>query len=595
MLVGSVGCIPKGIRFAARHNRCFVPGMRFLVAPLVPLLLLSSLISPARAAEPVGAAGDAVRGKALFQHCCVICLATGQGDRPQAGQGPSLAGVVGRPAAALSNFGYTKALAASHLVWDAATLDKFLASPPSVVPGTAMVIPTANPNDRSDLIAFLATLKATAPAVEQPAKPHPRTNGDWENDAPGKTHRINLAQLPAPYATESAGNSPKTVDRPAGANPVVPAGFQVKLFASELSGPRLMRTAPNGDIFVAETRQGRIRVLRTAEGADTPAENSVFAEGLSGPFGIAFYPVEGEPKWIYIANMNSVIRFPYHNGDLRVTGTAEIVVPQLTDSGGGHSTRDIVFSPDGRRLFISVGSASNVAEKQPEKTTAEIREWEAATAKGAMWGNEIHRADVLVCDPEGHNLKIFATGIRNAVTVTVQPGSGKVWVSTNERDGLGDDLVSDYISSVQEGGFYGWPWYYLGNHEDPRHAGKRPDLAGQAIVPDVPLQAHSASLQMTFYPATVSGKSAFPKQYRGEIFAALHGSWNRTGRTGSKVIRVKLKHGVATGEYEDFLTGFVVDDGHVWGRPVGVTVAKDGALLVSDDANGTIWRVTPKQ
>lgn len=566
--------------------------MRFPVIPITPLIVLPLLISAARAADQTPATGDAVKGKALFQQSCVICHATGQGDRPQAGQGPSLAGVLGRPAAALTNFGYTKALAASHLVWDSATLDKFLAAPPSVVPGTAMVIPTASASDRSDLIAFLATLKAPVPTPDQSPKPHARTAGDWENDAPGKTHRIDLSTLPAPYATESAGNSPKTVDRPAGANPSVPAGFQIKLFASELSGPRLMRTAPNGDIFIAETRQGRIRVLRAAAGADAPTENSVFAEGLSGPFGIAFYPTEGEPQWVYVANTNSVVRFPYHNGDLKASAAAETVVPKLADSSGGHSTRDIVFSPDGKRLFISVGSASNVAESQPEKTPAEIQEWEKTTAKGAMWGNETNRADLLVCDPEGHDLKIFATGIRNAVTVTVQPGTRKVWVSTNERDGLGDDLVSDYISSVKEGGFYGWPWYYLGNHEDPRHAGKRPDLAGQAIVPDVPLQAHSASLQMTFYPAKISGASAFPKKYRGDIFAALHGSWNRTGRTGSKVIRVKLKNGVPSGEYEDFVTGFVIDDGHVWGRPVGVTVAKDGALLVSDDANGTIWRVS---
>jgi len=245
-------------------------------------------------------------------------------------------------------------------------------------------------------------------------------------------------------------------------------------------------------------------------------------------------------------------------------------------------------------MYVSVGSGSNVVDDLPAKTPDEIRAWEAATAKGATWGSETNRADVLVSDPEGHGLKIYATGIRNPVGLAMQHDSGKVWVSTNERDGLGDDLVPDYISSIREGGFYGWPWYYMGNHEDPRHAGKRPDLAGQAIVPDVPVQAHSAALQLTFYPSDPKGVSAFPKQYRGDVFVAMHGSWNRTGRTGSKVIRVPLKHGVATGDYEDFLTGFVIDDGHVWGRPVGVTVAKDGALLVSDDANGTIWRVSTK-
>jgi len=198
-----------------------------------------------------------------------------------------------------------------------------------------------------------------------------------------------------------------------------------------------------------------------------------------------------------------------------------------------------------------------------------------------------------VTDPEGHAaLRPLATGIRNAVGIAVQPGTGDLWASVNERDALGDDLVPDYVTRVREGGYYGWPWYYMGNHEDPRHAGERPDLAGKAIIPDVPEQSHSASLQMTFYPADASGPAAFPAEYRGDIFVAFHGSWNRTGRTGGKIVRVLLKDGVATGEYEDFLTGWVVDDGHVWGRPVGVTVAHDGALLVTEDGNDTIWRVS---
>jgi glucose/arabinose dehydrogenase len=227
------------------------------------------------------------------------------------------------------------------------------------------------------------------------------------------------------------------------------------------------------------------------------------------------------------------------------------------------------------------------------KSPAEIREWEAAHARGAAWGYETDRADILEVDPAaGQRLRIFATGIRNAVGLAVQPATGKLWASTNERDGLGDDLVPDYITHVQEGGFYGWPWYYLGDHEDPRHAGERPDLAHQAIVPDVPVQSHSATLEMTFYPENASGPAAFPEEYRGDIFASFHGSWNRTSRTGGKVVRVHLRNGVPVGGYEDFLTGFVIDDGHVWGRPVGVTVAHDGALLVTDDANDTLWRVS---
>jgi glucose/arabinose dehydrogenase len=226
------------------------------------------------------------------------------------------------------------------------------------------------------------------------------------------------------------------------------------------------------------------------------------------------------------------------------------------------------------------------------KSTEAIRAWEAEHGRGSSWDAEINRADILVTDPEGRApLRAFATGIRNGVGMAVDQDTGELWVSTNERDGLGDDLVPDYITSVKEGGYYGWPWYYMGNHQDPRHAGERPDLAGQAIVPDVPLQAHSASLEMTFYTAT-NGPAAFPPEYQGDIFAAEHGSWNRSSRTGYKVIRVRRNHGVATGEYNDFLTGFVVDNRSVWGRPVGVTVARDGALLVTEDGNGTLWRIS---
>jgi glucose/arabinose dehydrogenase len=242
-------------------------------------------------------------------------------------------------------------------------------------------------------------------------------------------------------------------------------------------------------------------------------------------------------------------------------------------------------------MFISVGSGSNVGENMKKKTLDEIKAWESEHGFGAAWGPEENRADILVTDPEGHApLKTYATGIRNGVGLAINPTTGELWVSTNERDGLGDNLVPDYVTHVKEGGFYGWPWYYLGNFEDPRHVGERPDLAGKAIVPDVLEQAHSASLQMTFYTAT-TGVAAFPAEYQGDAFVALHGSWNRATRTGYKVIRARLNHGVATGQYEDFMTGFAVDDQSVWGRPVGVTVAHDGALLVTEDGHGTIWRI----
>jgi glucose/arabinose dehydrogenase len=373
--------------------------------------------------------------------------------------------------------------------------------------------------------------------------------------------------------------------------PAVPPGFTVRKFASGLQNPRLMRVAPNGDIFIAETGADRIRVLRTVDGADAPSDNQIFAEGLDRPFGIAFYPPGKNPQWVYVANNNSLVRFPYHNGDLQSRGAPQVILPHLVDGNGGHSTRDVAFSRNGKRMFITVGSGSNVAENMRKKSPAEISTWEATNGLGAAWGAETHRADILVTDPEGHApLRAYATGIRNGVTMAVDPQTGGIWVATNERDALGDDLVPDYVTRVTPGGFYGWPWYYLGDHEDPRHAGERPDLAGKVSVPDVLLQSHSAPLELTFYTAT-HGAAVFPAEYRGDVFVALHGSWNRTLRTGYKVVRVRLDHGVPTGEYDDFLTGFVVDNNSVWGRPVGVAVAHDGALLVTEDGNHTVWRI----
>jgi len=415
---------------------------------------------------------------------------------------------------------------------------------------------------------------------------------DWQQAAPGVQHLITVADLPAPYQTPSAGNFPTVVPRPANASVSVPAGFTVKQFASGLTNPRLVRVAPNGDIFVSETSQNRIRILRANDGADTPSENRVFVQGLNRPFGTAFYPAGEDPQWLYVALNNSVVRIPYHNGDLVASGAVEVVIPTLSGNAtSGHTTRDVVFSKDGMRMFIAVGSSSNIAETMGLKTPAEIAAWEAEHGSGAAWGPETQRANIVVTDPEGREpLRPYATGIRNPVGLAIHPTTGELWVSTNERDGLGDNLVPDYVTRVKEGGFYGWPWFYIGNFQDPRHAGERPDLAGKPTVPDVLEQAHSASLQMTFYTAN-SGLAAFPPQYHGDAFVALHGSWNRATRTGYKLVRIPLKDGIPSGVYEDFLTGFVTTDRNVWGRPVGVTVAHDGALLMTEDANGTIWRI----
>jgi glucose/arabinose dehydrogenase len=264
-----------------------------------------------------------------------------------------------------------------------------------------------------------------------------------------------------------------------------------------------------------------------------------------------------------------VVRFPYKSGDTRASGEPETIINNIPSGnenvgGGGHWTRDIAFSNDGKRMFVSVGSFSNVSDDE----------------------NEVRRACVLAFDADGKNETIFASGIRNAVGLAVHPTTGELWASVNERDELGDHLVPDYVTHVIEGAHYGWPWFYIGNHQDPRHAGKRADLASKIVVPDVLLQSHSASLDLAFYDG-----SAFPPEYRGDAFAAEHGSWNRARRTGYKVVRIPMKDGHATGEYEDFLTGFVLNDREVWGRPVGIAVAKDGALLVSDDGGQRLWRI----
>jgi glucose/arabinose dehydrogenase len=405
--------------------------------------------------------------------------------------------------------------------------------------------------------------------------------GDWTTDAPGARRRITIEDLAKPFDTPSANNFPRVARRPSGAMPRAPEGFTVSEFAADMRNPRKIVTAPNGDIFVAESmpdrnRPGRIKVLRDADGDGKAEKVEVFASGLRRPFGIAFYPAGANPSHVYIGNTDSVVRFAYQNGDLKASGQAEMLVNDIPTGreevgGGGHWTRDLEFSKDGKTLFVSVGSRSNVSDDK----------------------SETRRADILAFDPDGKNERIFATGIRNAVGLAIHPETGQLWASVNERDALGDHLVPDYVTHIEEGGFYGWPWYYIGGNQDPRHEGKHPELKDKVIVPDVLVQSHSASLCMTFYTG-----SQFPKEYRLDGFAAEHGSWNRTRRTGYKVIRIPMKDGKATGEYEDFLVGFVTPEGNVWGRPVGVTVAKDGSLLVTDDGSGIVWRVaysaTPK-
>jgi len=437
---------------------------------------------------------------------------------------------------------------------------------------------TLSEEDRWRIVSYVRTLKNSpnaanaAPAekyvaVKTNAPPPAAPFTDFRFEAPGNRRKITAESLPAPYATDTSNNGPKLVARPENAWPQAPQGFQVQLFASGLDNPRLLRTAPNGDIFLAEGSAGKILIFRGIAPDGKPRETSVFASGLNRPYGIAFYPPGDNPQWVYVGNTNSVVRFPYRNGDLKASGSPE----HLADLpvGGGHWTRDIQFTADGKKLFVAVGSASNVDD--PDTSPAEK-----------------NRADILEFNPDGTGMRVYAYGIRNAGGgLAIHPTTHELWCSVNERDGLGDNLVPDYITHVQDGGFYGWPWWYIGAHQDPRHPGKHPELKDKVLVPDVLLQPHNASLQLTFYEG-----AQFPAAYKGDIFASEHGSWNRSVRTGYEVIRVPMdKSGRATGEYEDFVTGFVVDNGHVWGRPVGVTVAPDGSLLVSDDGSNSIWRI----
>ena len=339
---------------------------------------------------------------------------------------------------------------------------------------------------------------------------------------PGSFRKVTPADLPKPFLTESATLRSRIVPRPAGALPQAPAGFAAGLFADGLSMPRVIRAAPNGDIFVAETQAGQVRVFRGISPDGKPRENSVFANGFHEPYGIVFYPPGKTPQWLYVANTDSVVRYAYKAGDLKAAGKPETVIASLPSSrprdevawraydaavaegkpvpDHGHWTRDLAFSLDGKRLFVGVGSASNLDD--PDDHPSERR-----------------RANILEYTPEGEFVKVYASGIRNPSGLAVNPFNGQLWCSVNERDGLGEDLPPDYISHVEEGGFYGWPWYYIGGNPDPRLPGRHPELKSRAIAPDVLLQSHSASLQI-------------PASYRGDIFASEDGSWNRLVRSG---------------------------------------------------------------
>ena len=606
----------------------------------------------------------------------------------------------------------------------------------------------------TSLSAFAVMLMAAAaPArAQQPVLTGQAAYTDWAQQKPGVRHKITIADLPAPNPAEAVNNTAHLIPRPKDAWPIAPAGFKVTLYAGGDGNPnqrsdnmesmvvtpgtflmpRLLRAAPNGDLFVADSGAGKIIVLR-GQKADGKAEHvEIFAAGLDHPFGIAFYPAGPNPQWVYVGNATTVQRFPYHSGDLHATGPAQTIVPNVPGyaqlTGGGHWTRDVAFSLDGKKLFISVGSASNVddADTHPREfhranvleytpegkfvkvyatglrncvgeavnpTTGElwcstnerdnlgnhlVPDYVTSVPEGSFFGwpwyymgghrdprlqdpcangtgpnpqltggghwtrdvafsldgkklfisvgsasnvddadthpREFHRADVLEYTPEGKFVKVYATGLRNCVGEAVNPTTGELWCSVNERDNLGNHLVPDYVTSVPEGSFFGWPWYYMGGHRDPRLPDpcavgtgpnpqltaplteaqakdcKRVDMSKQVRTPDVLVQPHMASLEMTFYPKWLDLPNVFPG-FAGDAFAAEHGSWNRANRAGYEVILIPMKNGHATGEYDDFLTGFVTADGLVWGRPVGVTIGNDGSMYVTDDGSRSVWRV----
>ncbi len=378
-----------------------------------------------------------------------------------------------------------------------------------------------------------------------------------------ETHTLKAVDLPKPYATPSVDNGSKIIERPSDAVLRVPPGFEIKLWAKGLENPRIIHTAPNGDVFVVESIPNRVRLLRDTKGAGKADFETVFVDNLNQPFGLAFYPPK-DPQYIYIANTNSVIRFPYHPGDIHPQSKGETLINDLP--GGGyhqHWTRNLLFSPDGKKLYVSVGSESNVGE-EPEK-----------------------RAAILEYNPDGTGYRVFANGIRNPVGLAWHPATGELWTACNERDGLGDELAPDYMTAVKDGGFYGWPYYYAGGGHDPRMP-EKPELQKKTLLPDLLFLSHSAALGILFNTA-----DQFPAQYKNSLFVALHGSWNRTKKVGYTIARMLTdSDGKPTGSYEDFVSGWLLPDGRVWGRPVALTLAKDGSMLITDDAAGVIWRLS---
>ncbi|WP_276090769.1 sorbosone dehydrogenase family protein [Pedobacter sp. JY14-1] len=420
----------------------------------------------------------------------------------------------------------------------------------------------------------------------------PSKKQDTLTDTTGKdTSVTGMVKLPEPDTNAAKTKFSKVIGWPSGKTPVAPAGFTVARFAENLKSPRNIYIAPNGDIFVVLSNSERslkekvagaitgksksevtgesantVVLLRDANKDGIPEVKTNFLSGLNQPFGVLIIG-----NSFYVANTDGLWQYPYKAGDTRITAPGKKILDLPAGGYNNHWTRNLIASADNSKIYIAVGSGSNNGENGME--------------------NEVRRANILEVNPDGSGEIIYASGLRNPVGMAWAPGTNTLWTAVNERDGLGDDLVPDYITSVKKGGFYGWPYAYYGQHEDPRMKGQKPDLVARAIVPDVATGAHTASLGLTFYNSDI-----FPGKYRNGAFIGQHGSWNRSELSGYKVAFVPFSNNSPSGKPEDFLTGFIadLDKGEVYGRPVGVAVAPDGALLVADDVSGMVWRVAAK-
>ncbi len=382
-----------------------------------------------------------------------------------------------------------------------------------------------------------------------------------ESDEPRGHHEIKPSELAEPHATPSTSNPPRVVARPAGAQLTLPPGFEIQTWAEGgFDNPRKLALAPNGDVFVTDSDSGRILVLRDSGNTGKATERFVFADNLELPFGMAF-----QGNYLYVGVTNAVVRFSYQPGQTKAKAAPEKLADLPGHGYRQHWTRNVVFTPDGNKMIVTVGSASNDST-----------------------GEDPMRAAISEYNPDGSGHRFLATGTRNPIGAAFYPGTNQLWAVVQERDGLGDNLPSDYLTHIEDGGFYGWPYAYIGQHADPNNP-NHPDLVKKTLTPDVLIQAHSATMDVVFYQGAM-----FPKEYQGDAFVSLHGSWNRSRRTGYKIVRVHFQDGKPAGGYDDFLTGWVISPGsrEVWGRPVGLLVLKDGSLLVADDGANKIWRIT---